>query len=93
LADVVTDMYEALETTAKFVTGNQTKDLSGNREKFVTQLKLSPYYKIILRDYIEYANEYRHGIELSRERIPLISKEVEAFIYLTGLFIRLALGK
>ena len=93
LADVVTDMYEALETTAKFVTGNQTKDLSGNREQFVTKLELSLYYGIILRDYIKYANEYRHGIEVSRERIPLIPKEVEAFIYLTGLFIRLALVK
>jgi len=90
LADTVTDMYEALEAMAKLVTGRED-DLSGNREKFISMLKLSEYYKKMLRDYIEYANQYRHAVKPGEKREPPKRNEVVAFFYTTGLFIRLSI--
>jgi len=91
LADTVTDMYEALESLAKIITDND-KDLSANREAFVSALELSDdYYKKMLRDYVAYANEYRHGAKSGKQKPPLKLYEVEAFIYTTGLFVRLAI--
>lgn len=90
LADTVTDMYEALEAMAKLVTGKD-KDLSGNKEKFICMLKLSHYYNRMLGDYIDYANEYRHGIGKDVKRELPKRNEVEAFFYTTGLFIRLSI--
>jgi len=90
LADTVTDMYEALEAMAKVVTCRPKRDLSGNAELFVKKLGLSDYYKKMLKDYISYANEFRHAVEESKERKPPVPQEVEAFVYTTGLFIRLA---
>ncbi len=90
MADTVTDMYEALEAMVKVVTGRD-KDLSANRESFISKLYLSSHFKIMLKNYIEYANEYRHAAEPCVERKLPISSEVEAFVYTTGLFIRLAI--
>jgi hypothetical protein len=90
LADVVTDMYEAVEALAKVVTGKD-RDLSKNRESFIKRIQASDYYKQLLKDYIEYGSEYRHAVRVGRPRPPLSEPEVEAFIYLTGLFIRLAI--
>jgi len=89
LGDVITDMYEALEAFAKIATGKKDKDLSANRELFISKLKLSDIYKKMLRDYIEYANEYRHGLDNSKPRPLPKEPEVEAFVYQTGLFVRL----
>lgn len=93
LADTVTDMYEALEALAKAVTGRPGKDLSANAELFVKKLKLGHYYNKMLKDYICYANEFRHGVEEGRQRPLPSGREVEAFVYTTGLFIRLAIGQ
>jgi hypothetical protein len=48
----------------------------------------------MLKEYIGYANDFgRHaGPEGKTKPIPS-RKEVEAFMYLTGLFIRVALSK
>lgn len=89
LSDVITDMYESLEAMGKIVLKNN-KDLSANKEKFISFLKLNKYYSKMLGDFIEYANEYRHGAEAGTQKPPLRRDEVEAFIYMTGLFIRLA---
>ena len=90
LADTITDIYEALEAMAKVITGRNNKDLSGNRELFVSKLRLGRQYGKMLIDYIDYANDYRHGTEPSKIRANPSPNEVEAFIYTTGLFIRLA---
>jgi hypothetical protein len=90
LPDVVTDMYESVEALAKIVTGKPNKDLSGNRELFVSKVKASDHYKTLLKDYIAYANEFRHAERKGRPRPTLSRPEVESFVYLTGLFIRLA---
>ena len=93
LSDVITDMYEALEATAKIICGND-KDLSANRETIISRLKLSEHYKRMLKEHIEYANDlHRHAGEKGQVK-PLPSRcEVEAFMYQTGLFIRIALSK
>jgi hypothetical protein len=90
LADTVTDMYEALEAMAKVVTGKD-RDLSANREKFISLLHLSDHYRTMLGNYIEYANQYRHAVKKGEKRKPPLQNEVEAFFYTTGLFIRLAI--
>lgn len=91
LYDVIRDMYESLEALAKIVTGRTNKDLSANAESFIKKVKTSKKYKAILKEYINYANEFRHALEEGKERPPLSIQEVESFIYLTGLFIRLAI--
>lgn len=91
LYDVITDMYESLEGLAKNVTGRD-KDLSTNAELFVSKINATEDYKRILKEYIGYANEYRHGLEEGKQRPRLNPYEVESFMYLTGLFIRLAMN-
>lgn len=91
LADVVTDMYEALEALSKIITGRPNSDLSSNRELFIKTVKASLAYKKILKEYIDYANEFRHAAEEDKEKPSLSIREVESFIYLTGVFLRLAI--
>lgn len=92
LYDVITDMYESLEALAKRVTGRPKKDLSANAELFIKKINISEDYKPIMKEYVSYANIFRHAIENGKERPSLSVREVESFIYLTGLFIRLAIG-
>ena len=89
-ADVVTDMYEAIESVAQVVTERPGKDLSANRELFLSRVGASDAYKSILKEYIEYANDFRHAVG-SGERETVSRPEAESFMYLTGLFIRLAI--
>ncbi len=88
--DVVTDMYEALEALAKIVTGRKTKDLSANLEQFIKKLNVSEEFKPLIKSYVLFANNYRHGSESLEGKRTIPKHEVESFIYLTGLFIRLA---
>ena len=95
LADVLTDMYEALEAMAKIICKNgKDRDLSANRETFISNLGLADSYKRMLKEYIEYANKFgRHAGSQGMPKPVPSRKEVEAFMYLTGLFIRVALRK
>ena len=78
LADTVTDMYEALESMARIATGFN-KELSANKEKFISVLKLSNHYNKMLNDYIDYGYEYRHALKPGEKRKPAKRNEVEAF--------------
>ena len=91
LSDVITDMYESLEALAKVISERPSKDLSANAELFVQRIKASEHYKRLLKDYITYANEFRHAGVEGRPRPKLTNNEVESFIYLTGIFIRVAI--
>jgi hypothetical protein len=62
LADTITDMYEAIEALARIET-RRNRDLSGNRELFISSVGASDYYKQLLKDYIAYANQYRHAAQ------------------------------
>ncbi len=93
LTDVLTDMHEALEAIAKLVCQNE-KELSANREAFISSLGLADPYKRMLKEYIEYANKFgRHAGPQGMSKPVPSRKEVEAFMYLTGLFIRVAVSK
>src|SRR5712691_2621731 len=70
LTDVVTDAYEALEALAKIMTARD-KDLSANAEGFIAKVKASDAYKTLLKDYIEYANKFRHAAKEGRPRPAL----------------------
>ncbi len=90
--DVVTDMYEALEALAKIVTG-QERDLSGNREKFASTIKLPDQYGVMLKEYIGFGCKYRHSPEIEKPRVYPSEGDTEAFMYMTGLFIRRAMQR
>ncbi len=90
LQDVVTDLYEALEALAKIVTGRGDKDLSANMEPFIKAVQGSEAYKPILKEYIAYGNKIRHAGRDGQPKPDLTRKEVESFVYMTGVFIRLA---
>jgi len=89
--DTVTDMYEAVEAMARITTGKSSKDLSSLREEFVSTLRLPESYKRMLKEYVDYGCDFRHAVEGGQKRGWPLEKEAEAFVYLTGLFIRLAI--
>lgn len=90
LNNTITEMYKAFEALAKVVVGND-RDLSANREAFIDKINLSDYYKRMLKDYITYANKFsRHAPGPGKTKTRLLPSEVEAFVYITGLFIRLS---
>jgi len=89
--DAVTDMYEALEAMAKIITAKPSKDLSSLREEFISSLGLPPFYKGMLKEYIDYACDFRHAVKTGKKRTWPLENEAEGFVYLTGLVIRLAI--
>ena len=91
LSDVITDMYEALEALSKIIAERPNKDLSANRDLFISKVNASKEYKKILAEYIIYANEFRHAQEEGMNKPAISPREAESFVYLTGLFIRLAI--
>ena len=70
---------------------NKNKELSANRELLLKEIKASSEYKIILKDYVDYACKFRHALEEGTTKPKIDKNEVESFIYLTGIFIRLAI--
>ncbi|HSL01905.1 MAG TPA: hypothetical protein VK901_00005 [Nitrospiraceae bacterium] len=54
-------------------------------------MNVSEEYNPILKAYIAYANEFRHAAEKGQKKAIPPRHEVESFIYLTGLFVRLAM--
>ncbi len=89
LPNVITDMYQAVEALSKIVTERPTKDLSANRDLFLKKINGSIAYKKILKEYIIYANNFRHAIEEGKKKPDLDYNACESFVYLTGVFIRL----
>jgi hypothetical protein len=84
-------MYEALEAMAKIVTGKPTRDLSALREEFTSGLRLPDAHKAMLKEYIAYGGEFRHAIAAGQPRAWPLEHEAENFVYMTGVFIRLAI--
>ena len=89
-SDVVTDAYEALEALAKIVT-SKNRDLSANREAFISKLGFEDFHKKLLREYVTYGCKFRHAEGGVAPRPDPSRAEAEFFLYLTGLFIRLAM--
>jgi hypothetical protein len=95
LSDVVTDAYEAQEALAKIVAGkDQTLDM--NQELFLAKICASDEYKQILNEclkrYRPFAHSFRHGTATPAKKPSIEYAEAESFVYLTGVFIRLAIS-
>jgi hypothetical protein len=82
-------MYEALEAMATIVTGTPTRDLSALREEFITKLRLPENYKECSRVNRLWC-DFRHALQTRQQRSWPLDHEAESFVYMTGLFIRLA---
>lgn len=87
LTDVVRNCYTAVEGLARNVLGN-SKTLDNNKAELLKKMVLSDGWKSILSSYINYAHEFRHA---SESRHDIAKQEVEAYLYMTGLIIRLVL--
>lgn len=85
LADIITNCYSTVEGLAREVLGN-AKTLDNNKEELLAKINLSDGWKRILGNYITYAHGYRHA---SPGRHELTKHEAEAYLYMTGLIIRL----
>ena len=90
LSDVIKDAYEALEALAKIILDNN-QELSKNREKFVSKIKGKEFHKEILRQYVIYGCDYRHGSKPKSPRPQPSKAEAEFFLYFTGTVLRLAM--
>ena len=73
---------------AAIVTGRPKADLSKDLELFISRIKAAPVYRDILRVYVPYAHDYRHGSTPKSPRYPLTYRDAEGFVYLTGIFLR-----
>ena len=89
--DTVTDMYEALEAMARIIADKPTRDLSALREEFIAKLRLPETHKAILKQYVDYGCDFRHAVQTGQIRTWPLEHEAESFVYMTGLFIRLAI--
>ncbi|HAM39108.1 MAG TPA: hypothetical protein DCP53_06930 [Elusimicrobia bacterium] len=67
-----------------------SKTLDNNKDELLTKLNISQKWKSFLCNYIEYANEYKRHASDKRHNINPI--EVEAFLYFTGLLVRLIIN-
>ena len=88
LNDVVTDMYEAFEAMLRVVTGRNRADRE-TREVFLNQFGAIGLLGLS-QQYVEYAHSFRHADDPVNRRTLPTEGEVEAFVYLTGVFLRLA---
>lgn len=84
--EVVGICYLVIEGLARKILNND-KVLDNNKDALLKKLELSQSWKSLLSNYINYANEFeRHA---SNNRHSINPQEVEAFLYFTGLLIRL----
>jgi hypothetical protein len=87
LSDVIENCYTAVEGVVRQVLGNK-KALDNNKDELLKKLALSDGWNAILANYISYAHNYRHA---SEERHAIRKQEAEAYLYMTGLIIRLVI--
>jgi len=83
--DVIKNCYSAVEGIARNVLGSK-KTLDKNKDELLKKMDLSDGWNSILATYINYAHNYRHA---SPERHKIKEQEAEAYLYMTGLIIRL----
>lgn len=84
--DVIGDCNTCLEGVARKVLNNK-KQIEKNKDDLLKLLSLSDPWGRIFAGYIDYANEF--GKHASDERHKVNPNEAEAFLYMTGLAIRL----
>lgn len=89
LGDVVSNCYLSLEGITRIILGND-KTLDNNKDALLAHIGLSEGWKAILGTYIKYAHDFRHA---SKDRDKVSKEEAEAFLYMTGLIMRLLIAK
>jgi hypothetical protein len=88
LDEVVGNCYLAVEGVARQILGNK-KALENNREDLMKKIGLSQEWKALLSNFINYANEFkRHASEKRHDLNPV---EVEGFLYMSGVILRMAI--
>ncbi len=50
---------------------------------FISQVKGSEAYKRVLREYVDFAHNFRHGVSAPEKKPSLTYAETESFVYLT----------
>jgi len=90
LYGVVENCYLAIEGLCRKVLNNN-ETLDKNRVDLKNIISSSNEWGAILSNYIRYAHEYRR--HASENRHNLKPEEVEAYLYLTGLIIRVVIKK
>jgi len=86
--DVLGDCYNVIERYARMLLSND-KTLRNNAEEMLQRLRLSAGWDVILKKHITMADEYkRHASNCKKD---VAEHEAEAFMYLTGLLVRLAM--
>lgn len=89
LSDSITDAFDALESMAKEVCGNN-RTFDANREQFISKIKTSREFRTISKELTQYAHSFRHGASGSNPKPNPSQEEVEAYIYSVGILIRVA---
>lgn len=89
--DTCINAYQAVEEMAKSVVGEQ-KPFDSIFGSFANQLGLTSHWQKILNQYREFSKEYGRHPGSTDDFIPDISS-TEAFLYLSGLLLRLAIQK
>ena len=84
--DSISNSYLVAEGLARTILQN-SKTLDNNKEELLRVCKLSREWKSFLSNYFDYANTYkRHASEKRGDINPI---EAEAFLYFTGIIVRL----
>ena len=86
LDEVVGNCYLTIEGLARNVLNNG-KVLENNRDELIAKIGLSQEWKSLLKNFVNYANEFRRHASENRHNIK--PAEAEAFLYMTGLLVRL----
>ncbi len=83
--------YEALEALSKLIL-DKPRELSRAREQFLSKVGAPEELRPLVKAYIEYACNYRHGkfAATPHRDIPIV--EAETFVYMTGSIIRLVMN-
>lgn len=87
-SDSVAGGFKTLERLAAITLGNE-RTLDNNKGELLQRLGISPQWRSLLNNFMQYANDFaRHA---SQPQAQLEPAEVEAFLYLAGVFVRLIL--
>lgn len=86
---VVDHCYLSFEGLVRSLLKNN-KTLDNNKQELLKKLELSQQWKSFLDKFTDYANEFKRHASKNRDKIKPL--EVEAFLYLTGLLIRLTIS-
>jgi hypothetical protein len=88
--DATTRAYSALESLVKTVF-NKNRTLENLIPTLLSLLSLPSQWSAILRNYCKFAHDFstRHGKKEGKKKDLASEKDTEAYIYFTGLMIRL----